>query len=94
MRAIKKQLTLKRMIIIFVFVIFIFNYIKQEATIKKIKQEIITSQNQLEEIKLKNSKLESDLEKVYSDEYIEKLARERLGQIMDGEKIVNSQKQN
>lgn len=94
MRAIKKQVTLKRIIIISVFVIFIFNYIKQEGTIKKIKQEIITSQSQLEEIKLKNSELQSDLEKVYSDEYIEKLARERLGQIRDGEKVVNSQKQN
>lgn len=94
MRAIKKQVTLKGIIIISVFVIFIFNYIKQEGTIKKIKQEIITSQSQLEEIKLKNSELQSDLEKVYSDEYIEKLARERLGQIRDGEKVVNSQKQN
>lgn len=61
---------------------------------KRIQGDIVISQEQLKELKDKNSKLESDLKKVESDEYIEKLARERLGMIKDGEKVVNSQKQN
>ena len=61
---------------------------------KRIQEDIVISQEQLKELEDKNSKLESDLKKVESDEYIEKLARERLGMIKDGEKVVNSQKQN
>ncbi|MDZ4907246.1 septum formation initiator family protein [Clostridium perfringens] len=90
----KKQLTLKRLVIVFIFAIFIFNYIKQEITMKRIQEDISISQKQLEELKDKNSKLEADLKKVESDEYIEKLIRERLGMTKEGEKVVNSQKQN
>ena len=94
MVAIKKRLTLRKVIIIFIFAIFIFNYIKQEITIKRIKEDIIVSQKQLEELKNKNVELEADLKKTESDEYIENLIRERLGMIKDGEKVVNSEKQN
>ena len=93
-RAIKKQLTLKRLIIVFIFAIFVVNYIKQEITIRRIQEDIVNSQEQLQELKNKNSKLESSLKKVDSNEYIEKEARERLGMIKEGEKVVNSQEQN
>ncbi|WP_365845567.1 septum formation initiator family protein [Clostridium sp.] len=94
MRAIKKQVTLKRLIIVFIFAIFVFNYIKQEITMKRIQEDIVISQKELEELKSKNSKLEADLKKVDSNEYIEKLARDRLGMIKDGEKVVNPKTQN
>lgn len=95
MRAIKKQVTLKRLIIVFIFAIFIINYIKQEITMRRIQEDIVISQEELQELKDKNSKLESDLKKVNeSNEYLEKLARERLGMIKEGEKVVNSEKQN
>ncbi|MDU7148711.1 MAG: septum formation initiator family protein [Clostridium sp.] len=94
MRAIKKQVTLKRLIIVFIFAIFVFNYIKQEITMKRIQEDIIISQKELEELKGKNSKLEADLKKVDSNEYIEKLARDRLGMIKEGEKVVNPKTQN
>ncbi len=95
MRAIKKQLTLKRLIIVFIFVIFVANYIKQEITIRRIQTDIINSQEELQELKNKNSELESNLKKANeSNEYLEKLARERLGMIKDGEKVVNSEQQN
>ncbi|GAA0110361.1 MULTISPECIES: septum formation initiator family protein [Clostridium] len=94
MRAIKKQVTLKRLIIVFIFAIFVFNYIKQEITMKRIQEDIVISQKELEELKGKNSKLEADLKKVDSNEYIEKLARDRLGMIKEGEKVVNPKTQN
>ncbi len=95
MRAIKKQLTLKRLIIVIIFVIFVVNYIKQEITIRRIQTDIVNSQEDLQELKNKNIKLESDLKKANeSNEYLEKLARERLGMIKDGEKVVNSEQQN
>nr|WP_291651464.1 septum formation initiator family protein [Clostridium sp.] len=90
----KKQVTLKRLIIVFIFAIFVFNYIKQEITMKRIQEDIVISQKELEELKSKNSKLEADLKKVDSNEYIEKLARDRLGMIKDGEKVVNPKTQN
>ncbi|MBD7915188.1 septum formation initiator family protein [Clostridium sp. Sa3CUN1] len=91
----KKQATLKRLIIVFIFAIFIINYIKQELTMRRIQEDIVISQEELQELKDKNSKLESDLKKVNeSNEYLEKLARERLGMIKEGEKVVNSEKQN
>ncbi|MBS5308489.1 septum formation initiator family protein [Clostridium tertium] len=90
----KKQVTLKRLIIVFIFAIFVFNYIKQEITMKRIQEDIVISQKELEELKGKNSKLEADLKKVDSNEYIEKLARDRLGMIKEGEKVVNPKTQN
>lgn len=94
MRAIKKQLTLKRLIIVIIFVIFVANYIKQEITIKRIQEDIVNSQEELQELKNKNIDLESELKKANeSNDYLEKLARERLGMIKDGEKVVNSEQQ-
>ncbi len=61
---------------------------------KRIQEDIVISQKELEELKSKNSKLEADLKKVDSNEYIEKLARDRLGMIKDGEKVVNPKTQN
>ena len=62
---------------------------------RRIQEDIVISQEELQELKDKNSKLESDLKKVNeSNEYLEKLARERLGMIKEGEKVVNSEKQN
>ncbi|CDG02836.1 Hypothetical Septum formation initiator [Clostridium chauvoei JF4335] len=61
----------------------------------RIRKDIDTSQQQLEELKEKNNKLEVKLKKAETDkEYLEKLARERLGMVKEGEKVVNSQKQN
>ncbi|WP_257789693.1 FtsB family cell division protein [Clostridium isatidis] len=76
------------------FAIFIFNYIKQGITIKEIQKEITVSQQELEELRDKNAELQRDLESIGSDEYIEKSARERLGMVKEGEKVVNSQEQN
>ncbi|NLZ34307.1 MAG: septum formation initiator family protein [Clostridiales bacterium] len=90
----KKRLTLKGIIIFFIFAIFIFNYIKQGITIKEIQKEITVSQQELEELRDKNAELQRDLESIGSDEYIEKSARERLGMVKEGEKVVNSQEQN
>lgn len=61
---------------------------------KRIQEDIVISQKELEELKSKNSKLEADLKKVDSNEYIEKLARDRLGMIKEGEKVVNPKTQN
>lgn len=90
----KRRLTLKSTIIILLFVVFIIGFIRQELMMKRIQQDIVTSQEELENLKDKNIKLQAELDSTPSDEYLEKLARERLGMVKEGEVVVNSQKEN
>lgn len=88
----KKKLTLKKLIIIGFSIIFIFGYVRQIATMNRIEKEIKGKQAELEELTEKNQRLQEEVEKITlnSESYIEKLARERLGMIKPGEKVVSS----
>lgn len=90
----KRRLTFKSTIIILLFVVFIISFIRQELTMKRIQQDIVTSQEELQNLKDKNMKLQAELDSTPTDEYLEKLARERLGMVKEGEVVVNSQKEN
>lgn len=88
----KKKLIIKKLIIFTFIIFFIGSYINQLITMKKIESEIAVKQSQLEEIQEKNERLQEEVEKINSNsaDYLEKLARERLGMIKPGEKVVNS----
>lgn len=88
-----KKLILKRLLIIGCIIFFAFSYIRQSITMGRIQKEIDNKQLQLNEVKQKNERLQEEVEKINSDstEYLEKLARERLGMIKPGEKVVNSE---
>lgn len=88
----KKKL-IKRIIIAGFIIFFVFSYIKQSITMNRIQKEIDSKQSQLDEVKQKNQRLQDEVEKINSDssDYLEKLARERLGMIKPGEKVVNSE---
>lgn len=90
----KRRLTFKSTIIILLFAVFIISFIRQELTMKRIQQDIVTSQEELKNLKDKNIRLQAELDSTPSDEYLEKLARERLGMVKEGEVVVNSQKEN
>jgi len=89
----EKKLILKKVIIAAFIVFFAFSYIRQNLTMSRIQKEIDNKQLQLEEIQQKNDRLREEVEKINSDsaDYLEKLARERLGMIKPGEKVVNSE---
>lgn len=89
----KKKLILKRIVIIGFVVFFIFSYIRQNIAMNRIQKEINNKQVQLDQIKQKNERLQDEVDKINSDspDYLEKLARERLGMIKPGEKVVNSE---
>lgn len=89
----EKKLILKKIIIAGFIVFFTFSYIRQSLTMNRIQREIDNKQLQLEEIKQKNDRLQEEAEKINSDskDYLEKLARERLGMIKPGEKVVNNE---
>ena len=76
----KKNVNLKGIIIVLVIGFFI---------ISVIKQVISTQAQELEELKEKNIKLQAELDRAQSNnEYLEKLARERLGLIKEGEQQI------
>ena len=89
----KKKLILKKIIVAICIFLFIFSYIRQNITMNRIQKEIDSKQLQLDEVKQKNERLKDEVEKINSDssDYLEKLARERLGMIKPGEKVVNSE---
>ena len=88
----KRKLTVKKLIIIGLAVVFILSYVKQGIAMNRIEKEIANKQSQLEEVKQKNERLKDEVDKINSDssDYLERLARERLGMIKPGEKAVNS----
>lgn len=89
----EKKLILKKVIIAGFIVFFAFSYIKQNIAMNRIQKEIDSKQLQLNEVKQKNERLQDEVEKINSNssDYLEKLARERLGMIKPGEKVVNSE---
>ena len=87
----RKKTTLTGIMIILICSVFTLSLIKQGIVLKRIKNDIAIQTKQLEELKEKNSKLEAELESAQTgNSYLEKLARERLGLIKEGEQQVSS----
>ena len=85
----KKNVNLKGIIIVLVIGFFSISVIKQFIVLKRIKSDISTQAQELEELKEKNIKLQAELDRAQSNnEYLEKLARERLGLIKEGEQQI------
>ena len=87
----KKRLTLNKVIIIVIFAVFIFSLIRHGVALKRIKENLSVQRQNLNQLKEENEKLQAEVESAQSNhEYIEKLARERLGLIKDGEQVIES----
>lgn len=86
----KKNVNLKKIIIILTLLVFGIGFARQIVVLNGIKNEISVQTKQLEELKEKNVKLQAELERAQSNnDYLEKLARERMGLIKDGEQQVS-----
>ena len=87
----KKRLTINKVIIVVIFAVFIFSLVIQGIALKIIKEILSVERHNLNQLKEENEKLQAEVESAQSDyEYIEKLARERLGLIKDGEQVIES----
>ena len=87
----KKNINLKIISVVLIIGIFSVSLIKQVVVLRRIKKEISTQTQELEQLKEKNIKLQAELDRAQSNnEYLEKLARERLGLIKEGEQQVIS----
>ena len=70
-------------------IVFGLNTIKQLIIMNEIKEESGIKSRELEDLKESNNRMSTELNEARIDnDYIEKLARERLGLIKKGERIV------
>lgn len=79
-------------IVIKIFLFLIIGYVlyvfaQQQSDINKYAMEAKYYENLIEEENQKNIQLTKEKENINSDEYIEKIAREKLGYIMPNETI-------
>lgn len=89
----RKRLTIKKVIVVLFFLVFIISLVRQGVAIKKIKNDIAIKSQELEELAEKNKRLKVELEEAETNYYyLEKLARERLGLIKEGEQVISSLK--
>ena len=87
----KKRLTISKIIVVLVLATFVFTSIKQAIALKRINDNLLIEQKNLKQLKEDNEKLQAEVESAQSNyEYIEKLARERLRLIKDGEQVIES----
>lgn len=85
----KKNINLKIISFVLIIGIFSVSLIKQVVVLRRIKKEISTQTQELEQLKEKNIKLQAELDRAQgNNEYLEKLARERLGLIKEGEQQI------
>lgn len=89
----KKDVLVRRLGIILVLSIFSASYFRQEIAVRRIEEEKRNVEEELNRLNEENSKLTNDIKNSESDAYIEHVAREKLGMIKKGEKvIINSEK--
>ena len=85
----KKNINLKIISVVLIIGIFSVSLIKKVVVLRRIKKEISTQTQELEQLKEKNIKLQAELDRAQgNNEYLEKLARERLGLIKEGEQQI------
>ena len=94
----KRRFLTSRSAIIWAFTIIIFagmavGFFKIEQRVAGYQQTIDELSTEIKNLKNTNQQLEEEMENVNSDEYIEKMARERLGMVKEGEYILKQSKE-
>lgn len=64
---------------------FVFSFSKGFLALHQINQELQQTQGRIQQMKEKNSQLEREIKLLQTPEYLEKLAREQLGLVREGE---------
>ncbi len=87
----KRKLNLKKFSIAILVVLFaayfVYIMIWQQITISKKNNEIDALSERIEEAKSQTEKLEAELENLNDPEYLEKIAREKLGLVRPNERV-------
>lgn len=89
----KKKIKVKAIVLFLLMGYICYVFINQQVTMYKIKNQINTLTAEKQKVMEKNQKLQDEIKLSKTDEYIEKLARERLGLIKQGETpVINNKK--
>ncbi|CCU77591.1 Cell division protein DivIC (FtsB), stabilizes FtsL against RasP cleavage [Halanaerobium saccharolyticum subsp. saccharolyticum DSM 6643] len=75
-------------IIVIIAVISVFNFYQNTTKINQIETQISEIETQIAKEKAKNEKLEKQIKNSDDNEYIEEIAREKLGLVKPGEKLL------
>jgi cell division protein FtsB len=81
----KRKLDIKFLLKIFVILYAFYIIISQQITMQRQKVEISNWQQELQKVKEENLRLQDEVKISKEDKYIQKLAREKLGLIKEGE---------
>lgn len=84
----RRGIKIGKVVIMIVVALFVVGFIRQEITMNRLSDQISEKHKQLEELESKNERLQDEVNQCNTDEYIERLARERLGMIKQGEKVI------
>lgn len=88
-----KKIKVKNILLLAVISYVIFIFVSQTITMHKIKQDITENKMELQKVKDQSQKLQDEIKLSKSDQYIEKLAREKLHLIKEGETpVINTSK--
>ena len=81
----KVRIKWKKIFFLLIILYAVYIFVSQQITMYNIKKQI--NERKVEEIRMKqkNQKLQDEVKMSTSDAYIEKLAREKLGLINEGE---------
>ncbi|MEK6263941.1 MAG: septum formation initiator family protein [Clostridium sp.] len=88
----KKKFGIKSVILAFALVYVLYILIQQEVTMVRQKKEIQKYNVELQNMKEVNKSLQDEVELSKTDKYLEKLAREILGLVKEGETPVMDNK--
>lgn len=84
----KWKVNVKILALLGVGILFITTFINQQITKNNLKDAKIKVEQELKSLKQKNNELTEEFNNSKTDSYIERMARERLGMIKKGEKVV------
>ncbi|MGL4452140.1 MAG: FtsB family cell division protein [Sarcina sp.] len=84
----KRKINAKVLALTGVGLLFATTFINQEMTKKQLNDNKVRAEQELKNLKQKNSELTEEFNASKTDSYIERMARERLGMIKEGEKVV------
>ena len=83
----KKKIRVNRFIIIAVIIYFICVVISQQGTLNSYQEEALVYENQIVEANEETTKLKEIKNNINSTEYIENVAREKLGMYLPNERV-------
>jgi cell division protein FtsL len=91
----KKPRTIKLTGLWLVVVLLVVSFAIRQTEVVRIRRRIEEAQDEINHLRISNSALEQQIETMKTEEYIEKVAREKLGLVMPGEvqyiRVINSQ---